>query len=92
MDTYNDAMCTVTFVFLFSSGLSQVLCTVALIRQTIYGTTPIFVYIFLIAIIVESFLVNVVVYGFAGDCNKQCAKSLSQLQQKNRSRHRDIFI
>ncbi len=74
----NDSMQTLFFFLLLTSGITQLISVVALIRP---DPLPFLVIMFFIAVALQSILINTVLYGFAGDVHETSKRSLQKLKQ-----------
>lgn len=83
--TYNEAMRTLLFMFLFTCGVTQVISAVTLITQPNSVSLPPLVYLFFGGVFIETILIILVVYGFAGDFYQTSETSLAKLNQVVRS-------
>lgn len=80
-ETYNASMRTVLFLFLLTSGIAHILSAVTLIVQTSSDSVPFLVNMFFAAIVPETVLIHLIVFGFGADFYRFSDLSLKQLKQ-----------
>lgn len=80
-EMYNTSMQTVLLFFLITCGVAQTISAFTLIVQTETDSVPLLANIFFVAVILQAFLVNLIVYGFGGDFYKASDLSLKRLKQ-----------
>lgn len=82
VEMHNDAMRSAFFFLAFTCGMAQIVSSVVLVRPE---PLPFLVTFFFTAMTLETSLVILVVYGFAGDVHKTSTVSLLKLKQIIRS-------
>ncbi len=83
VEQYNQSLHSLWFEVLVASGITQIICVVALIGQPSCNSVAVVVNLFYLATTVLTVLINVIIYGFAGNLYENSKKHLSNLQQQN---------
>lgn len=83
VEKYNRSIQPILFGFLVVTGVTQIICVVALIWQTSWNSVPVALNMFYLTVNLDTVLIILIIFGFAGDLYASLNSMLSDLKRQN---------